>query len=385
MSTKEYEQFCFVPSERKFAILLDGMPGVGKSTIARHVTQQLPQSFLISSSELRVKHDLRNLLSDSHRARLHEIILNILDEKSQSSTSWIVLDANLMDSASRMKIVDRLESHAIRACFFHITASESDIIERTKKKFDNKPMFTRDYLDEGDIMNFVRSRMEPLQGSERDMLTIYVHYDTSQLEIQYDVAKKTYLHTATMLVELLKGMGSSSSISKIDFFGAQKIIASQAKSYKNSYIGQLRKLIGSQPLIMPSVRAVISMDAKVLLVRRRDNNKWGLPAGSMELAESISQTLQREVEEETGLVVEDSTPISVHSEPRFNFTNQFGDRYQRLAFVFKINRWNGALRRETDETIDARFFTRNEFPDLSATHVEAIEDVEQYKGQFLLK
>lgn len=369
----------------KFALLLDGMPGVGKTTIAQHLSRHLPESVIVSSSELRMKHDLRNLLSDSHRARLHEIILKLIDDEVLLSANWLILDVNLMDSASRLRIIERLTSRHVSVCFFHITASEVDIAERTKNKFNTKPMFTRDYLDESDIISFVRNRMEPLQGSERDMLNIYVHYDTSQQAILYDVADDTFLGTAVTLVQLLETQGSRGGVSRVRFFGSPKSLASQVMNYKNSYIGRLRRLVGHQPLIVPSIRAVLFDDEKILLVRRRDNNRWSLPAGGMELDESIYDTLRREVSEETGLQVTDATIVSIHSEPRFKFTNQFGDRYQRLALVFRVNRWSGTLVREMAETIDARFFARNEMPNLSAAHIEAIEDVDTYTGGLQLK
>ncbi|MDH5506437.1 MAG: NUDIX domain-containing protein [Anaerolineae bacterium] len=96
-------------------------------------------------------------------------------------------------------------------------------------------------------------------------------------------------------------------------------------SYEQSYLGQLRKLVGNRKLISPAVRAVIhDTHGQVLLIRRSDNQKWALPAGSMELDESVYNALVREVREETGLIVLSATLIAINSEPRFSFTNAFG-------------------------------------------------------------
>lgn len=74
------------------------------------------------------------------------------------------------------------------------------------------------------------------------------------------------------------------------------------KSWNDSYVGQIRKMIGHQKLIHPSVRAIIQdEEGKVLFIERKGQNRWGMPAGSMELDESIYETLKREVKEETGL------------------------------------------------------------------------------------
>ncbi len=54
-----------------------------------------------------------------------------------------------------------------------------------------------------------------------------------------------------------------------------------------------------------SVAGVITDDdGRALLIRRRDTLHWEPPGGVLELNESIEQGLQREIREETGLVVE---------------------------------------------------------------------------------
>ena len=54
-----------------------------------------------------------------------------------------------------------------------------------------------------------------------------------------------------------------------------------------------------------SVSAVILDDqGRALTIRRNDNGDWEPPGGVLELSESITDGLIREVEEETGLVVE---------------------------------------------------------------------------------
>ena len=54
-----------------------------------------------------------------------------------------------------------------------------------------------------------------------------------------------------------------------------------------------------------SVAGVITDDrGRVLLIQRADNNRWEPPGGVLELGESITDGLRREVREETGLDVE---------------------------------------------------------------------------------
>jgi 8-oxo-dGTP pyrophosphatase MutT (NUDIX family) len=162
-------------------------------------------------------------------------------------------------------------------------------------------------------------------------------------------------------------------------------------SWEDSYVGQLRKLIGHKKLIHPSVRAIIQdNEGKVLFVERRGENKWGMPAGSMELDESIYETLTREVKEETGINVTTATLIAIYTGPNKLVKNNFGDEYQMFEFLFRIDEWSGTIQVETIETQNIKFFPldyipkgSNEFWDQH--HKEVLHDLINFKGQLILK
>ena len=66
------------------------------------------------------------------------------------------------------------------------------------------------------------------------------------------------------------------------------------KKFSDSYVGQLRTLIGGQLLLMPGARIVIeNADKNVLLQLRSDFNIWGLPGGMADPGEAIEQTIER--------------------------------------------------------------------------------------------
>ncbi|MCI0439929.1 MAG: NUDIX domain-containing protein [Chloroflexi bacterium] len=156
--------------------------------------------------------------------------------------------------------------------------------------------------------------------------------------------------------------------------------------FEESYLGQLRALVGNRKLITPGVRAAIQDDeGRVLLVRRKDNAEWVMPAGSVELDESVFDCLKREVKEESGLDVVSATPIAIYSEPRFSFKNAFGAEHQMLAIVFRVDEWTGTLRTETDETVEARFFPLDNLPRINAVYRETIEDLKSFNGRLILK
>lgn len=89
--------------------------------------------------------------------------------------------------------------------------------------------------------------------------------------------------------------------------------------------GQLRRWFAEKELVRshvpyPDLETVYEEmaqdeDGRVLLVRRSDNGAWVMPAGSIELEESISDCVTREVREETSLTVRSAYPIAIYSEP----------------------------------------------------------------------
>ncbi len=157
-------------------------------------------------------------------------------------------------------------------------------------------------------------------------------------------------------------------------------------SFEDSYHGQLRKLVGNRKLILPSTRAIIrDAHGRVLLVRRSDNAAWVMPAGTLELDESVLDCLKREVKEETGLDVVAATPIAIYSEPRFAFTNAYGGQHQMLSIVFRIDAWTGTLTTVTSETSNARFFALDELPELPALYHETLADLQRFDGTLIVK
>jgi len=135
------------------------------------------------------------------------------------------------------------------------------------------------------------------------------------------------------------------------------------------YVEELRKLIGTRTLITPGVRAVIRDDAgAVLLQLRGDFRIWGLPAGGMELDESVQDAVRREVLEETGLTIVRARPFGFYSNPRYAVTYPNGDRAQPFTVAFMVEEWTGTLTVDGDESLDLRFFPIDELPPADQMH-----------------
>lgn len=80
------------------------------------------------------------------------------------------------------------------------------------------------------------------------------------------------------------------------------------------------------------VAGVAIVNGKVLLHKTPSDNYWTLPGGRAELFEFSSDTLQREMLEETGMHVEAGQMLWVSE----NFFRYNGDRYHEIGFYFEM-------------------------------------------------
>ncbi len=111
------------------------------------------------------------------------------------------------------------------------------------------------------------------------------------------------------------------------------------------YISQLRGLIGHRELLVPGARVVIiNEQQQVLLELRSDFNVWGLPGGSADPGEDIEQTINREVFEETGLVISDVQVFGFSSSPKYEkITFPNDDQIQSFNLLFFCTKYSGKI------------------------------------------
>ena len=153
-----------------------------------------------------------------------------------------------------------------------------------------------------------------------------------------------------------------------------------------SYLQEIRKKIGSQRIFVPGVRAIIVNDTgDILLQRRRDNDLWGLPGGSVEIDETAIEALKREVREETALQVTEAEPMALYCGPRQKFSYPNGDQVQCFAVAFIVRKWEGSPQADGLEGSVVRFFSISDLPEsLVPVHRQTLEDYVRYDGTFLL-
>jgi 8-oxo-dGTP pyrophosphatase MutT (NUDIX family) len=131
------------------------------------------------------------------------------------------------------------------------------------------------------------------------------------------------------------------------------------------YYRLLRPYIGHAPILLPGAAAFIrDGQGRVLLQRRQDNGLWGLPGGAQDLAETATQTMIREVCEETGLEVEPVRRVGVYSDPSFGRTLHNGDQVQPIVACYEARIAGGAMHTDSPETLDLAFFAADDLPEM---------------------
>ena len=127
---------------------------------------------------------------------------------------------------------------------------------------------------------------------------------------------------------------------------------------------------------VPVARAVVLNNGfRILLVRRKIDQSWGLPTSGMIPGESAEECAERAVREQTGLRATKIQPFVVDS----GKYNRVPDKpsAQAIMFSFRVLEWQGHLETNNDYIMDAQWFWPNETHDILGIFnddVTAIED-----------
>ena len=137
------------------------------------------------------------------------------------------------------------------------------------------------------------------------------------------------------------------------------------------YIHELRKQIGPRKIILNCAGALIVREDQILLQRRTDNGRWGLIGGLVEMNETYAQAALREIREETGLEVKLDSFLGIFHNHNMVWSN--GDAAHVICAMFTASIVRGEPRID-EESLELRFFGRNELPPLFAEdHIAALD------------
>jgi len=128
--------------------------------------------------------------------------------------------------------------------------------------------------------------------------------------------------------------------------------------------------------IRPSVSAVVLREGRLLLQQRADSGEWGLPGGSVEIGETVTDAVVREVREETGYQVATGRLIGVYSDPRFQIVRYPDGRvWPDVNLCFDGRVTGGTAEPAPGESLAVEWFRPDALPsDLVILHRRRITD-----------
>jgi 8-oxo-dGTP pyrophosphatase MutT (NUDIX family) len=137
------------------------------------------------------------------------------------------------------------------------------------------------------------------------------------------------------------------------------------------FVLALREKIGTDPLWLSGVTAVVHRDDEVLMVRRADNGAWTPVTGIIDPGEEPADAAVREVAEESGVDAVPERLALVHVSDPVVYDN--GDQACYLDLVFRLRWISGEPFPSDGENSEARWFPAAALPPMPPDMVVRVE------------
>ncbi|AWB85931.1 NUDIX hydrolase [Mycetocola zhujimingii] len=136
------------------------------------------------------------------------------------------------------------------------------------------------------------------------------------------------------------------------------------------FVLALREKIGTAPLWLSGVTAVVFRGNEILLVRRSDTGAWTPVTGIIDPGEQPATAAIREVEEEADVTASVERLVRVGVTDPVVYPN--GDRSQYLDLVFRLRFESGTPFPADGENTEAAWFPVDDLPPMSDDMTERI-------------
>ncbi|WP_123040549.1 NUDIX domain-containing protein [Cohnella candidum] len=141
----------------------------------------------------------------------------------------------------------------------------------------------------------------------------------------------------------------------------------------SEYYKYLRNKFGSELIFMPAVVGIIRNEYdEILFGRKHEEDTWGLIAGAIEIGETPSEAVIREVFEETGLVVLPEKIIGIFGGEKHRFTYRNGHKVEYITTVFECRVVGGTLKPNNDEIKELKYFKDTDIPEIQNPYPKEI-------------
>lgn len=125
--------------------------------------------------------------------------------------------------------------------------------------------------------------------------------------------------------------------------------------------------------------AVFDSGDNILLLRRKDNDKWTMPGGTLEFGERLTDCAIREVREETGLQIRITGLIGTYTDPHVLIAYSDGEVRQEFTLVYaaEIEAGNLVIDDESKEVAWVPLSSAIDLP-LAESQRRRLKDVVEY-------
>src|SRR6266481_3942782 len=128
--------------------------------------------------------------------------------------------------------------------------------------------------------------------------------------------------------------------------------------------------------------ALFNSAGELLLLNRKDNDKWTMPGGTLDFGESLTYCAIREVREETGLQIRITGLIGTYTDPHILIAYSNGEVRQEFTFVYAAEIESGEPRID-DESNQGAWVPLSSAVELPLTESQRrrLKDVMEYQKE----
>jgi ADP-ribose pyrophosphatase YjhB (NUDIX family) len=124
-------------------------------------------------------------------------------------------------------------------------------------------------------------------------------------------------------------------------------------------------------LVVATSAVVVNGDGRILMQRRADSGNWALPGGGMEMEESLTESVIREVKEESGYDVEVTGLVGTYTDPRHIIAYGNGEVRRQFNICYTARIIGGDLMISSEST-EIRFVDPAELSELPIHPTQAL-------------
>ena len=223
------------------------------------------------------------------------------------------------------------------------------------------------------------------------MLSGYTEYMDVESKQVYRFRKGDFFMIApnTKYAQKVK-RGTSILFIKIPSFNDKTLVDEEpfVLEFLSKRIESLRKDYYHDPLapkansFRPAVSCALWKNGRLLLLKRKDNQKWTLPGGTIEYGESSLDALRREVKEETNLTIVSPTLFKIYDDPGVIVEYLDGEVRREFTIVYLAEHPDGEIILD-EESTQYRYFSIKELPSLEfapSQRIRILDLIERYEN-----